>query len=238
MSPFELSHTREMIFLNVEAVSVILKEGALIGTRLDNNLSWCGNIVYKSEGRIVYISLVDRYLEDAVVPGRLISIKYINEYFIYLFEGTIIRISAEYPSYAAVRVTLAEEVINSRLSPRYDVHLTASLKPVWDGDSYSTIVTDISFGGTAFICSNRFDYNEELDIDIRLNDNQFIKTRGKIIRKIIKNKTAEYSMQFSDMDESNYKTLSLYFSQLEEAASAMYKHFLTDIKGKFNHFSC
>ena len=233
-----ISYNKEMIFLNVEAVSVILKEGTLVGTRLDNCLSWCGNIVYRSEGRIVYIALVDSYLEDAIAPGRTISIKYINEYFIYVFEGIVIKIDSEYPGYAAVRITSAEEVLNSRLSPRYDVHLAANMKPVWDSDSYPATVTDISFGGIAFICSNRFDYNEELNMEIHLHINQAIKTRGKIIKKSIKNKIAEYSMQFSDMDESSYKTLSLFFSQLEEDASVMYKHFLADIKEKSDHFSC
>ncbi len=228
---------KEMIFLNVEAVSVILKEGALVGTRLDNSPSWCGNIVYKSEGRTVYVALVDRYLADAIAPGRIISIKYVNEYFIYVFEGAVIKINAEYPGYAAIRITSAEEVINSRLSPRYDVHLAASLKPVWDSDSYFTTVTDISFGGIAFICGNRFDYNEELDVDINLYGNQIINARGKIIRKSIKNKTAEYSMQFSNMDELSYKTLSLFFSRLEEEADAMYRRFLSDIKGRSVHFT-
>lgn len=236
---FELSRDSSgVIFMNVEAVSVILKEGALIGTRLDGNLSWRGNIVYKSEGRTVYVALLDSYLDDAVSPGRPISIKYINQYFIYIFEGVVIKVDPTYPAYIAARVTSAEEVINSRLSPRYDVHLSADMKPVWDSDSYAATVTDISYGGIAFICGSRFDYNEELDTDIRLYGNQVIKVRGKIIRKSKKNKVSEYSMQFSDMDEGSYNKLSLFFSQLEENADLMYKRFLADIKGKSHHFSC
>ena len=219
-------------------MSAILKEGALVGTRLDNSLSWCGNIVYKSKGRIVYIALVDSYLNDSIAPGRTISIKYINEYFIYVFEGVVIKIDSVYPGYAAIRITSAGEVINSRLSPRYDVQLAADMKPVWDSDSHPVTVTDISFGGIAFICSNRYDYNEEVDTEIHLYGNKAVQARGKIIKKSIKNKIAEYSMQFSNMDESSYKTLSLFFSQLEENAGVMYEHFLTDIKGKYNHFSC
>lgn len=221
----------------MEAVSVILKEGSLVGTRLDNSPFWCANIVYKSEGRIVYVALIDRYIEDSVAPGRTISIKYVDEYFIYLFEGVIIKTSMEYPGYAAVRTTSAEEVINGRLSPRYDVHLSASLKTVWDSGAYPATVIDISYGGTAFICNRKFDHNEEVDIDIRLSGDKTIKARGKIVRKNIRGKITEYSLQFSDMDDGSYKALSLYFSRLEEDAGAMYRHFITDIKGKSHPFT-
>lgn len=216
----------------MEAVSIILKEGSLVGTRLDNSLFWYDNIVYKSEGRIVYIALIDKYPDDAVAPGRSISIKFVNEFFIYVFEGTVIKIDAAYPGYAAVRVTSAEEMINSRLSPRYDVNLPASLKPVWDSDSYPATMTDISFGGAAFLSAHRFDYNEELCAVIHLPEGNTVHAAGKVVRRNIRSTVTDYSLQFVELDENNCNILSRFFLHIEDEISLLHKKFISDVKGK------
>lgn len=218
--------------MNVEAVSVILKEGMAVSTKLGSGMTWCRNIVYKSEGDSVYLALIEQYLENIIIPGSTISIKYVNEYFIYLFEGTITNINPSYPAYLTVRVTNAEEILNSRLSPRYDVYIAADLKPEWDDSSCFAVITDISFGGLAFICNLKFDYNEKLEITAHLPSGQKINARGKIIRKTIKNNVSDYSMQFIEISESNCHLLSKYFSSLESEISVLYKQYLSDVKGK------
>jgi hypothetical protein len=223
---------RGVLFLNVESVSAILKEGMAVSTKLGSGMTWCRNIVYKSERNCVCLALIEQYLENIIIPGSTISIKYVDEYFIYLFEGTIINISASYPPYLTVRITNAEEIINSRLSPRYDVYMAADLKPGWDDTSYFAVITDISFGGLAFICNLKLDYNEELEITAYLPKGLKINTKGKIIRKTIKNNVIDYSMQFIEINESNCNLLSKYFSSLESEISLLYKQYLSDVKGK------
>ena len=227
----------EMIYLNAEAASAILKGGTAVAVKLGGSPYWYGDIVYRSEGRTVYVALTEGLAGEGIRPEKPVSVKFVNEYFIYIFEGRVTRIHEEYPHYAAIRTASAEEIINGRLSPRYDVRLEARLRPVWDNDETDAMVTDISFGGVAFVSSARFDCNDELDIGIRLYENIKISAIGKIIKKNNKSKTSEYSMQFSNMDESSYKFLSLYFSRLEGETNRMYENYKSEILGKIREIA-
>lgn len=208
-----------------------MREGTTISTRLGSSLTWYRNIVYKSEGNCLYLALIEQYLENIIIPGSSISIKYINEYFIYLFEGTVCDIKARHPGYLTVRVTNAEEIINSRLSPRYDVYIAAAIKPGWDDKDCFAVITDISFGGLAFMCTYKFDYNEELEVSAYLPSGGIVTAKGKIIRKNQKNTIFDYSLQFNEINESDCSLLSRYLSSLESEISATYRQYLTDIKG-------
>jgi hypothetical protein len=219
-------------FLNYEAASAILTEGTAISTKCGSNMAWHRNIVYKSEGNLVYLALIEQYIENIISLGATISLKFFDEYFIYLFEGVVSAINAEHPGYIIVRITNAEEILNSRLSPRYDVNLAASLKPSWDDTVYFSVISDISFGGIAFMCDHKFDYNEELDISIYLTPTEVLSAKGKVVRKIVKSSVIDYSMQFIEIDEYNCTILSRYFSSIEEEISAMHQQFLTSVKGK------
>lgn len=218
--------------MNAEAVSAILKEGMPVSIKLGTDIAWYRNIVYKSVRDSVYVALIGQYCDRAVAPGTNISIKYVNEYFIYLFEGTVYSVNTGSPGYITMHVTNAEEIINTRLSPRYDVHAAADLKPDWDDETYPSTVIDISFGGAAFICKHGFDYNEELALDIRLPIRTMVHVKGKIVRKSIKSGMIDYSVQFTEIDENNCSLLSKYFSLLEAEISAMHEQFIKEVKGR------
>lgn len=227
-----------MIYLNAEAVSAILKGGEAITVKLGGSPYWYGNIVYASEGRLVYIALTESLAGWGVAPDKPICVKFVNEYFIYIFEGRVAGINEEYPGYAAIRISSAEEILNGRLSPRYDVQLEARLRPVWDNEESTATVTDISFGGAAFISNGRFDTHDELYIGIKLHGNQKINAIGKIVKGNNKSKLTEYSLQFLNMDENSYRFLSLYFSHLEEEAGRMYEKYRSEILSKIRQFTC
>lgn len=212
--------------MNVEAVSVILKEGASVSTKIGSGPAWHRNIVYKSEGSFVQLSLIDRYLENLIVTGMHISIKFFNEFFVYLFEGVIHNICAGHPGHVLVKVTDAEEIINTRLSPRYDIYLSANLRPEWDDIIHFSVINDISYGGMAFMCTHRFDYNEEVEITAFLPSNEIFRTTGKVIRRSIKSGIIDYSMQFIQISEQNCGLLSKYFAHLDMENAALYEQFL------------
>lgn len=212
--------------MNAEAVSAILKEGSPVSTKIGAHPAWYRNIVYKSEGNLVYLSLIDRYLENAVFSGSSISIKYFNEFFVYLFTGVIYNIYAGNPGYVVVQITECEEIINTRLSPRYDIYLPASLKPDWDNLQHFSIITDLSYGGMAFFCSHRFDCNDEIWVDAYLPFNQIFHTKGKVIRRNIKGSVIDYSMQFTEINEENCGLLSKFFARLDAENAVLYQQYL------------
>ena len=212
--------------MNAEAVSAILKEGSPASTRIGTHPAWYRNIVYKSEGSLVHLSLIDRYLENVVLPGSNIYIKFFNEFFVYLFSGIIHNIYAGSPGYIIVQITECEEIINTRLSPRYDTYLPANLKPDWDSMHRFSIITDLSYGGMAFLCTHRFDSNEEVLVNAYLPFNQIFNTRGKVVRRNIKNNIIDYSMQFTETDETNCSLLSKYFARIDAEYTALYQQYL------------
>jgi PilZ domain. len=209
--------------MNAESVSTILKEGFHVGTKLGAGMAWYRNIVYRSEGSFVHLALIDRYLENIIAPGMQISVKYYNEFFVYLFEGVIHSIHAGTPGYIIIQVNDAQEIINTRMSPRYDAYLSANLKATWDNTHHFSVITDLSYGGMAFISHYRFEYGEEVEVTIYLTCNQIFQTTGKIIRRSLKNSVIDYSMQFIILDEHNCSQLSKYFSRLDSENACLYE---------------
>ncbi len=212
--------------MNVEAVSAILKEGSPVSTRIGAGPAWYRNIIYKSEGNFVYLSLIDRYLENIVIAGTHISIRFFNEFFVYLFSGIVHTIYGGHSGYVTVQITDAEEIINTRLSPRYDTYLPANLKPEWDNLSYFSIITDISYGGMAFMCTHRFDYSEDVDATVYLPLHHIFQAKGKVIRRNIKSGIIDYSLHFIEIDEENCGLISRYFSRLDAENAALYQQYL------------
>lgn len=221
-----------MILLNASAVSAILNEGMMVGVRLGSNAPWHGNIIYGVNGSTIRIAYIDKFMRGIAVIGCPVWVKYSNDYFVYYFSGAVKDISTEPPEYVSVKIDSADEIINNRLFPRYDVKLKALLKPVWDDEVYHCTVTDLSYGGAAFICTHKFDSNEQLEMTIYLPDSVTAKVTGKVVRRKNSQGTIDHAVQFIESDNVNNKLLSEYFSQLEEEASRIYHHYVTDIKGK------
>lgn len=214
----------------MEAASAILKEGTIVGTKLDVCTAWYRNIIYRCEEDTVLVALLDKYLENLIIPGVRFQIRYFNEYFVYLFDGEVTGIQAQHPAYIQVRITKAEELINSRLSPRYDTYLSVRLKSVWDDTPYFAVATNLSFGGMAFTSTQRFDYGDELELSISFPDNKQINAKGKVIRRALKGNSIDYSMQFVEIDEYNTSLLSRHFSSLEDEMLAMQQKFFNEIR--------
>lgn len=202
--------------MNASAVSTILKEGMIVNTRLDNSNAWYYNILCKSKGNKVSVRLLDSYVQNVIMPGSTIVLKYSNEYFQYLFEGTVSEITVNDPAHVVVQVNKAEELINTRAFPRYDLYFTAQIKPLWRDVPFFCITSNIGLGGIAFLSQHQFDYGEENDVSIYLPNRQIIHAFGKVIRKCSRGNLFDYSMQFMEIDEVNSGLLSAYLQSIEE----------------------
>lgn len=221
-----------MILLNASAAAAILNEGMMVGVKLGSSVPWHGNIIYEVNDITIRIAYIEKFMKGLALPGCPVWVKYSNDYFIYYFSGTIKNISTEPPEYVSIKIDTAEEIINNRLFPRYDVRLKASLKPVWDDEVYYCTVTDLSYSGAAFICAHKFDSNEQLEMSLYLSGSVTAKVTGKIIRKGVQNTLVDHAVQFIECDNVSNRLLSEYFSQLEDEASEIYRHYIAEIKGK------
>jgi hypothetical protein len=178
------------------------------------------------------MSLINSYLENIIMLGSNLVIKYANEYFEYISEGVVCEIAADETPYIVLQINKSEEVINTRAFPRYDIYLASNIKPFGSPASLFSIVTNVSLSGMAFISKYEFDYSEENEIDILIPGQQKIYAKGKIIRKSVKKEYFDYSMQFTDMDDLNNNILSDYLSQLEDDRVNLQSYYQENIKDK------
>ena len=222
-----------MIPLKAETVSTILSEGMMVGISLGSNAPWHGNIIYGLNSSTIQIAYIDKFMRGIAVIGCPVSVKYSNDNFVYYFCGIVKDVSKGSLEYVSVKIESAEEIINNRLYPRYDVKLDALIKPLWDDEAYPCTVTDLSYGGAAFICEHKFEGNEYLEMNIFLPDNATAKLTGKVVRRKCTHTTIiDLAIQFMECDNTNNKLLSKYFSQLDEEVSSIYDNYITKVKGR------
>lgn len=219
--------------LNSELLLSYLKEGTIVGTKLGSSYAWYQNIIFKNKGDIVYLSIIDSYLENAIMPGTSIYLKFTNELFHYIYEGTVLDISLEYPKFISVKIYRTEELVNTRSFPRYDAYIPMNIKAVWDKTFNFSIAINVSLIGIAFISKYKFEYGEDCDASIYLPCNEILELKGNLVRKTNKDNFTEYGMQYTEMSEKNSLLLSDYFSKLGEEELIMENDYHEKIKKYF-----
>lgn len=216
-----------VIPLNASIVPAVLKEGMMIGVRIGRDSPWHGNIVYEVAGDTVRIAYMDKFMKSLAVSGCPVWVKYSNDFFIYYFHGKVKSISSDYPEYVLIKLETAEEMINNRLYPRYDVRLEADIRPVWDNESYKAVITDLSYGGAAFMCEHKFESNENIEMLIYLPDTEPAKVTGKVIRRRNSGSSqTDHAAQFIECDNASNKQLCEYFKKLENEVSEVYRRYI------------
>lgn len=216
--------------MNASAAGSILFEGAVVSVKLAASSLWKQNIIYSVDDQNVSIALQDVYLYNVIMKGSAIVIKYTNEYFEYLFEGTVAKINPQYPASVLVHIDKCEELINTRAFQRFDTHLAAYVIPIWDDVNYFSVVTNISLGGMAFICKENFGYGDELNVCMYTPGSKTICVTGKVIRRSVKNSYIDYSMQFIQMLEEDSIVLSEYLDDLDSKIREMQEEYMNKIR--------
>lgn len=218
--------------MNTFAAKSILKEGTLVSTKLGNCNAWYNNIIYKIDEDQMVMSLIDSYLENTIMINSHLDVKYSNEFFEYIFEGTVVAIEPKSPRSITILIKRAEELVNTRSFPRYDTYIASTVKLLWEDTLHFSIVNNICLGGMAFVCKRELDYGEEANVCIYIPDFEVICSRGKIIRKTRKNNIFNYSMQFVDMDEANSIRISDYLASIDGINSELKEAFEKNVKEK------
>ena len=218
--------------MNTAEASTVLKEGTLVSTRVGTSGGWYNNIVLKLEDQKISLSLINSYLENTILVDTNMSIKYTNEFFEYLFEGSVVDIDPNYPGVVTISIKKADELVNTRFFPRYDAYLASTIKTQYDNDLHFSVVNNICLGGMAFISKVELEYGEEAEVLVYLNKHDAINVKGKIIRKNKKANYYSYSMQFTEMLEESSNQLANYLSAMDERNCHLQNHFFECIKDK------
>lgn len=223
----------EVVQLNPSVVSTLLKEGMMVGVRVGANAPWHGNIIYAVDGSKVKLAYIEKFMKGSAAPGNNVWVKFSNDYYIYYFSGKVDKLVSDPSESVLIELDHAEEMINNRLFPRYDVRLPAIIKSVWDNEIYECTVTDLSYGGAAFVCEHKFESNEYIEMSLNLTNGKTVNVSGKVIRRrSVMGELTDHAAQFVECNNRENKLLSEYFAQLEQAASEIYRKYEEKIRGK------
>lgn len=216
--------------MKIEKISTIFKKGAVISTMLNSSYVWQPNVVEKISKNTVFIPLLDSYVSSLIMQGTTMSIKYSTEYYEYIFEGIISKISLETPGYVVISINKIDKKINTRAFTRYDIYLPSNIKLISGKTSYFSIITNISLKGMSFTSNHEFNYDDLCSVCIHLPSNEVIDLNGKIKRKIVKDKFLDYGMHFEVISEENTKNLSEYLMSVKNGDSKLQTLFFDDHK--------
>lgn len=214
-----------------DLVSKILTEGTIVSTKLASSNIWLQNIIYRSSNHKVSISLLNEYLENIIMVGHPITLKYSSELKEILFNCEVAEIHPDFPCHVKVNVNSIKEQKNVRVFPRYDVYLAANVSlDDYVNDSFA-IIHNISLVGLAFYSREDFQPSQEnVKIVMYLSNNRTINAVGKISWKVPHADFIEYGFQFTQMHEENNNTLSSYFSLIEIDRSSLREEYINCIK--------
>lgn len=196
--------------------SSVLKEGAVISTRIESSMQWHENVIYRRYDSMIHISMINEYLNDTVSIGKEVYLKANDDYYEYDFKGTISDIRLCSPGYLVVQLQDASEIINTRAFRRYDIFLSSNIRIEEDTADFFSIVTNISLGGAAFISNRHFESGTGASIEINLPDNNAIHVNGKITRPYLNDeKITSYGFTFTGLDPENARLLSEFIQEEE-----------------------
>lgn len=213
-----------------DLLHTVLKEGTIVSTKLSSSNIWHQNIVYKVENKSVSIALITGFLENIIMPGQTITIKYTSDELEYLFIGIVEDILPQFPSSIKVNIQTTKNLKNTRVFPRYDVYVAANIK-YEKSEEYFAIIHDISLIGMGFYSKDNFNIdNEQLSLTIFLPNKKIIQAKGIINRKISFDSYTDYGMKYTNMHEENNNSLYAYFSDIEKEKSRYKDTFFKSIK--------
>lgn len=202
--------------MNSSKFSHVLREGAVVYTKLYASNTWIKNTISKIRDNDLYIPLLTGYLSDIISIGNDITIKCSDDYNEYIVNGTITDIKVSNSSYVVVHINNVFETLNTRAFKRYDIFLASNIKSIDDKSAFFSIVTNISLGGMAFISNHEFGSDREAGATILIPDNKLITVKGTIVRKSMDSGIIDYGMKFIEVGPDSEKVLFDYLLALEK----------------------
>lgn len=212
-------------------ISKVLREGVVVNTKLSACNIWVQNIIYKVENHLVSIALLNEYLENIIMLGQPILLKYSSDQTEFLFEGEIVKITPDFPSNITINITSVRELKNARAFPRHDVYLGSHIQPFDSSDEYFAIIHNISLVGMAFFSKDNFEIDgKQLEISIYLPNRKIINAKGRINRRLPKTDFIDYGLQYTEMQEDSNNFLSSFFNFVEDEKTKLREEFINCVK--------
>lgn len=205
-----------MIVLNKICMSKLLYPGSLVSVKVENGLAWSLNIVSGCRNEYIDIPMTQDLLKSFIFIGSDIELKFKNEYYEYIIQGTISKIELCGSPFIRVDIQDIAEAKNSRIFPRRDVYLPATLS-IDSENTYFCTISNISLGGIAFLLDREIKSDTECEANIFLDKDNTIFVKGSILKSVKLDPFFKFNMKFTYMDEEDSNCLYSYIQAIDKS---------------------
>ena len=208
-------------------ISSFLKKGDSIKVKHDDLPSWVNNTVFSINDDLKEIDIVfdEKYIENQVMIGDIVNIKYNEGEYEYFILGWVSKIKNDESKKLSVKVHSIEKHFNKRKSKRYDVYLSMVAKNNQDNKGVFGIVINISKDSLGFVVNEQLlkkDGKEKnkkdealFSFEVFINANRSVSFEGVILRESKREKGIEYGAKMKRIDDENSRILNEFVYELE-----------------------
>ena len=206
-------------------ISSFLKKGDNIKVKHDDFPSWIINTVYSLNDDLkeIDIDFDEKYIENQVMIGDIVNIKYNKEEYEYFILGWVSKIKDDESKKLSVKVHSIEKHFNKRKSKRYDVYLSMVAKNNQDNKGVFGIVINISKDSVGFVVNDQLlkkdgkDKNKEalFNFEVFISANRSVSFEAVILRESKREKGIEYGARMKRINDENSIILNEFIYELE-----------------------
>ena len=206
-------------------ITYTLFPGALISIKVEHNICWTLNIVIQSTEDYIDLPFTPDMVNEHLMIGSSVLIKYGNEYFEYIISAKVINITLGTLPHFRVKITRINDAINQRALPRQDVHLPVEVLNEKIGLIYG-VTSNISLCGICICTNNLLSQDEVYDISLNTLNDGTIYFSGNIVRSGQVGPFLMYSILINYIDVDNSNKLSCLLFSLNKSFDNLRNQYL------------
>lgn len=206
-------------------IKYTLFPGVLISIKVEHNICWTLNIVIQCTEEYIDLPFTPDIVNEHLMVGSNVIIKYGNEYFEYIISGKVSNITLGTLPYFRVKITTISDTINQRALPRQDIHLPVEVVNEKIGLIYG-VTSNISLCGICICTNNLLSQDEVYDISLNTFNDGTIYFSGNIVRSGQVGPLLMYSIIINYMDIDNSNKLSCFLFSLNKSFDNLRNQYL------------
>ena len=208
-------------------INNILSAGSIIRTKHPNT-EWISNVVYRIYDNYIQIELTQDYINNLMLVGDKISLKFFGPETEFLLDGTIENIDIDKSRLITINVNKVNMFQNIRSYRRYDTYIISRIT-VNRKDQLFCIVTTVSSSGISVLSKLDFPLSSDAFVEVFVDSDNILRFEGEIVRKSVTENGYEFGIKFSNLDEENSSIVNNIISELKDKDNTLIKKYLSSV---------
>ncbi len=215
----------------------LLKPWEIIRIRISGETSWVTDVIYRvrPERNEVDVGLEPSTMSMTLPAGTRVLVRYVTEEGDLNLQGQVVSVSNGFPRCMTLRIRDEAYVVTQRESLRYEVDLSAIVKPSSSHEHGVFVnIRDISVSGMSFTSHKEISYlfthpsmqtesEQPMYSEIFVRPDKILSVQGYLVRQLGSDGLIQYGMRF--LSDGN-KRLLLFLYTLEDELQAIRKKHL------------